>query len=128
MEDNKLENINKRVIFVSESVATSTMYGGSGNVIGGQSGGAATNLYDSDEEQEEEEKKGSKGANLSGMPKFESEIVGETTNANESEEQRTERLKTEWINKFLESDGFSFVLNAFLSKEVSSADAVSFSE
>ena len=102
------------------------MYG-SGNVIGGQSGGAA-NLYDTDEEQEEEEKKVSNAASkLSGMPKFESEVVGETS-ANETEEQRTERLKTEWINKFLESDGFSFALNAFLSKEVSSADAVSFSE
>ena len=126
LEDNKLENINKRVIFVSESVASSTMYG-SGNVIGGQSGGAA-NLYDTDDEQEEEEKKDSSVASkLSGMPKFESEVVGETS-ANETEEQRTERLKTEWINKFLESDGFSFALNAFLSKEVSSADAVSFSE
>lgn len=37
-------------------------------------------------------------------------------------------MKTQWTSKFLEEQGFNFILTSFLSKEVSTADAVTFSE
>ena len=39
-----------------------------------------------------------------------------------------ERLKAEWTRKFLESNGFPYILDSILRKEVSASDAVSFSE
>ena len=46
----------------------------------------------------------------------------------ETEEERTERLKAAWTKSFLESNGFPYVLDSILRKEISTADAVSFSE
>lgn len=71
MEDNKLENINKRVIFVSESVASNTVYNTGGSKYGGQSGGGM-NQFDTDEEGDEEEKKVNGNTTTAGLPKFES--------------------------------------------------------
>ena len=37
-------------------------------------------------------------------------------------------MKANWTKKFLEEQGFSFILTSFLGKELSSSDAVTFSE
>ena len=68
MEANKLENINKRVILVSESQMDQKY----GSTSGGQAGGN-DNLYDTDTDEEEERKTQNTS---SGLPQFESQVAG----------------------------------------------------
>ena len=45
-----------------------------------------------------------------------------------AERQRVKDLKANWTRKFLEEQGFSFILTSFLGKVANSRDAVTFSE
>ena len=46
----------------------------------------------------------------------------------DAESERVRKLKANWTKKFLEQEGWNYILNAFLSKEISFAETVTFSE
>ena len=46
----------------------------------------------------------------------------------EAEFERNDQLKAQWTVRFVEKQGFNFILSHFLEKQVKSVDTVSFSE